>query len=1219
MERIKNIFPKLLIWSTALLLFALPFFWFKSGEMDLGGDSSRLYFYDPVAYLKNYALYSVSPSNFGGENIGYFMIPFVLFLTGVKCIISSPTLLLAGFHGMSFAIAFLACYGIVKELLRKDADEDAGIHSISAFLAGLVYIFSQVSIQGWDKVLVTHNQFFLNPLVFFLLLKYCKTDKKVFLLLFLCISFIFSPNFSFVAAPGFFAFYPVSILFLVIYRLTILKKQFIWKHLLGTFIGLVFLQSFHIIPQMVSMFSAGSVLNATIFSDAGKLDRGLSYFSAIAPNIKVHLNILLLPQMTALSFFSFLFIMLPLVMTIGLLFNKSKTVLLTGIFFLIVLFFASANITHLGLTIYKKLFYLPGFAIFRNFYGQWAYVFLFFYIVLFGQTLATILLKMKKSFRNYVSIAIGVLLLATAIPFLNSSLVNKTIWQSNNMHIFTKLDPAYEKAIAYLRLLPSDEKVLTFPMTDPGYQIISGINDGAYQGPSTISYLAGKKDFAGEVELGLFQQPFLDAVKQGNFIKVQEILTNLGIRYIFYDADPRVYEKGFPSFPYNDVRQYLPKDQKAYAVFLSKLNLKKKKQFGTYALYERVPNQVLPPIFVSRKNIYGEADEATVKEISSIDTNENRLAFFSPKAPIDFYGNSIDTAIFKVDTTTAFNDFLQERTDSIIPTSFISQPLDAFAYPLVVHKEKQYLNTVSVVTDGYIDRAIFYADKRLNELDIFGKEIPLLGGVRTITQLDKTWKEPSFLQEQTYNFWEVSMVRYQRQMTDLVRRMHANSKSAYPQIVTNRYVQKIFSQHKAKLDGIIVNNKPSPTEQQYLLHLSENMFDSLAKQVAVLLPNPTSLEYHFSVPTNDSYTIFIQNADLSYLPHWSLQLQDKNIESNGEQKQSWRKIENVDFKKEADTRARLTVSAYPNVLDGTAWMREDKQASDGAGMSYWVDNTITQNTAGIFRKIGLWEPNATYFLNFDYNTHDKHFFVKIHEQSTAEEHKNTEIFDQQLHSKDWQHFSFVVQSGSEATAGYLHVGKLSNQIVDVLEANLSKESSLDIKNMSLIKIPTPTILVQKDIKEQAITLPQTIFKKVNPTKYEVTVKNITQPFTLLFLNQFNNRWKLFPTDKQQGAIHPATTYYDNQIVELNADTRVFDPNFFETFLKKPIAMQTHVMANGYENAWYIDPKILGSKKEYTFILELTTQQYFYVGAVISVITFILLVVYLVYSFIRYEK
>ena len=106
MKRIKEFKYLLLPLVVAVLIFFIPFSWLKPGEMDLGGDNSRLYFYDPIAYLVGQSLYSVSHSGLGGENLSYFGIPFFLLLAVVKSLVRSPTTLISIFHGFNMSLGF---------------------------------------------------------------------------------------------------------------------------------------------------------------------------------------------------------------------------------------------------------------------------------------------------------------------------------------------------------------------------------------------------------------------------------------------------------------------------------------------------------------------------------------------------------------------------------------------------------------------------------------------------------------------------------------------------------------------------------------------------------------------------------------------------------------------------------------------------------------------------------------------------------------------------------------------------------------------------------------------------------------------------------------------------------------------------------------------------------------------------------------------------------
>lgn len=51
-----------------------------------------------------------------------------------------------------------------------------------------------------------------------------------------------------------------------------------------------------------------------------------------------------------------------------------------------------------------------------------------------------------------------------------------------------------------------------------------------------------------------------------------------------------------------------------------------------------------------------------------------------------------------------------------------------------------------------------------------------------------------------------------------------------------------------------------------------------------------------------------------------------------------------------------------------------------------------------------------------------------------------------------------------------------------------------------------------------------------------------------------------------------------------------------------MAEDTHFRANGYANAWYINPSDIGGKTEYTFVIEMSTQKIFYGSLAVSLAT-----------------
>src|SRR6266702_1966866 len=110
--------PRLLLLLITIFLLIIPFFWLPSGTMDLGGDITRLYFYDPVAFLKNYAFYGVLPEGFGGVNPNYYFLPFLLLLIAGKSFLSSY-MLITIFNCVKLVVGFWAMYGVVKEFIDK--------------------------------------------------------------------------------------------------------------------------------------------------------------------------------------------------------------------------------------------------------------------------------------------------------------------------------------------------------------------------------------------------------------------------------------------------------------------------------------------------------------------------------------------------------------------------------------------------------------------------------------------------------------------------------------------------------------------------------------------------------------------------------------------------------------------------------------------------------------------------------------------------------------------------------------------------------------------------------------------------------------------------------------------------------------------------------------------------------------------------------------------
>lgn len=599
------------------IFFILPFFWLKPGEMDLGGDSSRLFFYDPFNYLKNSNLYNVVRDGIGSVepewSYDYALIPYLAIFILLKSILFSPTYLISFFNGIKLACGFIAIYLIVREfLLATYGDSNKDTLTKTSILTGVFYIVSQGSINlnvSWMTALTTHNQFFIYPLVFFFLFKSLITHKYSYLSIALLISFIFSPNFGGLESmPPFFAFWPLSAIFLFLYVKIFGKKSISWKIIFSGAVLFLGVHAFHLLAQVVSLFDSGSFTNMRVFDKASMVQEGLTLFGAYLWRGMATLNFLLPSPDINLRGISFLS---ALIVLVGFVLNKKKEFLFISIFFFITFFFTTANITNVGVEFYKSLFYLPGFSVFRIFFAKWLYVFVFFYALLFGFAAYSIIEKLKVNYAKYFFIFIFIFLIISGMPLFSGVPINNSVIGGTNIKTTFLMDSKYEQVLKHIRALPDDGKILVLPLIGFNFQVIFGKNGGAYLGLNTISHLAGKYSFTGERHFGVTgPNPYSYLVqkyaKEKNYERLNQIFSVMNIRYILYNADSRIYEQGFSDTQFF-LPESFPKTQAGYEEFLRHFAIHQIYKNGSYILYEFDKSSYNSTIFIP-KGVYESND-----------------------------------------------------------------------------------------------------------------------------------------------------------------------------------------------------------------------------------------------------------------------------------------------------------------------------------------------------------------------------------------------------------------------------------------------------------------------------------------------------------------------------------------------------------------------------------------------------------------------------------
>ena len=175
-------------------------------------------------------------------------------------------------------------------------------------------------------------------------------------------------------------------------------------------------------------------------------------------------------------------------------------------------------------------------------------------------------------------------------------------------------------------------------------------------------------------------------------------------------------------------------------------------------------------------------------------------------------------------------------------------------------------------------------------------------------------------------------------------------------------------------------------------------------------------------------------------------------------------------------------------------------------------------------------------------------------------------------------------------------------------ANLSI-ATLEIENIS------------RYFKRENKPLPLIKFKKVNPTKYYVRVENATQPFFLVFSESYHSQWKVYAIDKYIKMGETIAEYPNVNVKEARHDWYKFTPQDILYLFKNPAINETyHFKANGYANAWYVNPREIDMDGDgkFTFVIYFLPQSYFYLGLFISFTSLMFCIGYLFYDW-RREK
>jgi len=467
-----------------ILIFFLsltPLLWLKDSQIILGHDSG--FRFDPIQHLIN-LFYSWDPSNSFGADWFWFkgflitQAPEALFISLTKSFVIGQRIT---FIFWFFCIG-ISMYVFINAFFKEKE------HWFFRVFGSLFYMYNFFLLQAWFIVeRAKFSLFCVLPLGTLFIYKTLTRGYSVLkgVILFSLISFLFNAGGNTTLYGALVLAYGITFVYLT--AVNIRKRKYgeiAYSFKVGILfaIGFLAVNSYWVLPQLYSFFNGyGSNLLSV-----GGIDSIIEWESVITKNASF-INLLRLQGMpdwydNNLHTYAYLFVRNPfliafsfiplLILFFGFLYHKklsldkrrNKLIILILLFFLFGLFFTAGSHPPFGVIYIFLIKHVPGFAIFRSAFYKFGGALWFSYIFLISFYLSLFLLKVVKSKKLYVFLAISsfYFLLAYHFPFFNS---NFFIW---NEPFTTRITvPRYVNEMTdYINKMSVDTRILLLPRFD---------------------------------------------------------------------------------------------------------------------------------------------------------------------------------------------------------------------------------------------------------------------------------------------------------------------------------------------------------------------------------------------------------------------------------------------------------------------------------------------------------------------------------------------------------------------------------------------------------------------------------------------------------------------------------------------------------------------------------------------------------------------------------
>jgi len=1128
---IKNNYFRIIEIFILFVISLTPLLWFSPDHMVLGLDSGY-----PINFINHFntRLFTwFSPFNFGTDFTAVTgQIPQFALLAFIKIIgVSTYSVQKVTFVFWFFTMA-LSMY-LFTSYLYKDKK-----YWIIRLVAVFLYVYNFHLFSFWVQgAQATFSAYILLPVVTLLLFKFFNEEispiKTAVLINIAYLFFNMGGIYGLpLAGPTIISAITIFIFYAALnFKKDIKKFMKRFVLLIAFFLPLMFLLNAYSLLPFISSFGQQ-------FSDTVKSEGGIEstvYWAKYISTYDSYINLFRLQGDNSwynnpyhyskiffnnplLIFTSFLFPTLTYVSYFLVKIRKEKLIVLFFMLLSLVAIFFSAGIHYPFGFIYEAMMrYVPGFAAFRSPYYKFIPALYFSFSILVG--ISVYYLSQKTKIKYYFGVLFLLIILMYHYPFFQKE------WATIDKPLSSMVKvPDYILEFGKMKNdSPLDYRTLMVPPFY-NYHALKAYEWGYYS-ISSISLAITDKQFVYNNQSGFFEGAYLiDELyaklreeKHDEFrelakkLYIKEILLTEDIAFNYRDAlteNPEIYKK-------------ILDDKRFFQVVWRK---------GKWTLYSI----------------------NSIKEINKISV-KNSLKTFYAGNHWDFTGLFSSIGDSFVIQGEQFKDLISRvpTSEKVIPYKCISceiskvnkQKIEKFSvkmlpgsaiYPLKLYSEK-IIEGKTQTKEQLLDLYLGFSLKRIMELDRLN-ELPVKKNstdnwIEALKLLDFYWKKMAVIAEQNYlktdNFFMLSKIYdYGTYEKDVLIKLYLNK-------TQNEPLKSIFSSSLWSMQKVLSDIDKIFKEYDWS--------KTFAYDIKTESLKARDIEFNVTtLPRDDS------NRPLFPATY----LLDGQLLSVSEKQQKEFKISNVDpkfsklilfFQNLPDNILSLqkTRVIFPEKTENCLYSQIKNYRWD---KKYTIRTKIqdieSQPIIYVKRDYGVFATESTPILKSNYFNPDNVFLPELKKNG------------------DGVIFNFSGKQNDFGASVYL------------CSSILTDPSSV-FKEIEFREVFEPKIYNKESLILKQITPPEISFKKINPTKYLVSVKNAKGPYTLEFLEGFSPLWKL-------NFVNSSDEVSDN-----------------------------HFILNGYANGWYIE-----KSGNYSLEINFYTQKFLKIGIIISLATLVLIAIFI---------